>query len=137
MTHSLYITFLKKLLIFSLIIVIIYIGLSYTLPAGFLSLALPFLFPFFIAATLISFHLIIKTLHNRFMKFVNRFMLITAIKLLLYAIVMVSYILLFPTDAIPFALNFLFLYLCFTTFETIFLVKYSKTISDQSNAKQP
>jgi len=131
-----YIAFLKNLLIFSLIIVIIYIVLSYLLPVTWFSMALPFLFPFFIATTLISYHVLLKSLHRRFSKFVNRFMGATAIKLLWYLAVMVTYILIFRYDAIPFAINFFILYLCFTIFETVSLVNYSKSYVSANTPNQ-
>ena len=98
-----YIAFLKNLLIFSLIIVVIYIGLSFLLPASYFSPALPFLFPFFIVTTLISYHFMLKSLHRRFSKFVNRFMGGMAIKLLWYFSVLIIYILFIKYDAVPFA----------------------------------
>lgn len=122
-----YISFLKNLLIFSLIIVTIYIVLSYLLPVTYFSVALPFLFPFYIGTSLISYHFLLKSLHKRFSKFVNRFMGTTAIKLLWYMVVMVSYILIFRTDAVPFSINFFILYICYTIFETVSLVRYSKS----------
>lgn len=131
-----YIAFLKNLLIYSLILVLIYIMISYIMPEGSLSVALPFLFPFYIATTLISYFLIVKSLHNRFSAFVGRFMLITAIKLVWYALILIGYILLFSWDAIPFAINFLLLYLCYTTFETVALVRYSKTHSQHTTTNQ-
>ncbi|NQV02313.1 MAG: hypothetical protein HQ542_06695 [Bacteroidia bacterium] len=125
-----YISFLKNLLIFSLVIVTIYIGLSYLLPERYFSVALPFLFPFYIATSLISYHFLLKSLHRRFSKFVNHFMATTAIKLLWYMIIMVSYIMIFRTDAVSFAINFFILYLCYTIFETVSLVRYSKSYAN-------
>ncbi len=131
-----YIAFLRNLLIFSLIIVVIYIGLSYLLPESYFSPVLPFLFPFYIATTLISYHFMLRSLHRRFSKFVNRFMAATAIKLLWYLTVMVLYILFFTFDAIPFAINFFIFYLCYTVFETVSLVRYSKSYVNKSPPNQ-
>ncbi|MFC2101559.1 hypothetical protein ACFLS7_01035 [Bacteroidota bacterium] len=122
-----YINYLKNLLIFSLIVVTLYIILSYLLPVTYLSVALPYLFPFYIGTSLISYYFLLKSLHRRFSKFVNRFMAATAIKLLWYMVIMVSYILIFRTDAVPFALNFFILYILYTVFETVSLVNYSKS----------
>ncbi len=127
-----YIAFLRNLLIFSLIIVVIYIGLSYLLPGSYFTPALSFLFPFYIATTLISYHFMLRSLHRRFSKFVNRFMAATAIKLLWYFTVMILYILIFTSDAVPFAINFFILYLCYTVFETVSLVRYSKSYVNKS-----
>lgn len=122
-----YITYLKHLLIFSLVIVTIYIILSYLLPVRFFSVALPFLFPFYIATSLISYHYLLRSLHKRFSKFVNQFMAATAIKLLWYMIIMVTYILIFKADAVAFSINFFILYVLYTVFETVSLVRYSKS----------
>lgn len=122
-----YLSYLKNLLIFSLVIVLVYLLLSYLLPVTYFSMALPFLFPFYIGTSLISYHVLLKSLHRRFSKFVNLFMGVTAIKLLWYLVVMVSYILIFRNDAVPFAINFFILYLCYTVFETVALVNYSKS----------
>ena len=127
-----FIAYLKNILIFSLIIVSIYIGLSYILPKRYFSFSLPLLFPFFIITSVISYHFLLKSLHRRFSKFVNRFMAATALKLLLYLIIMVLYIFLFPLDAIPFTINFFILYLCYTIFETVALVRYSKAYVSQT-----
>lgn len=131
-----YISFLKNLLIFSLLIVTIYVILSYLLPVGYFSVALPFLFPFFIGTTLISYHFLLKSLHRRFSKFVNLYMAATGIKLLWYMIIMVSYVLIFRTEAVSFAINFFILYLCYTIFETVSLVKYSKSYSKPSSSNK-
>ncbi|TSA27151.1 MAG: hypothetical protein D4R67_06595 [Bacteroidetes bacterium] len=131
-----YISFLKNLLIFSFIIVILYIICSFILPESYFSIALPYLFPFYIATTLLSYHFMLKSLHRRFSKFVNRFMAATAIKLLWYVIIMVSYILIFRSDAVPFAISFFILYLCYTIFETISLVRYSKSYVNQNPSNQ-
>lgn len=131
-----YLQFLKNLLIYSLIIVLIYIGLSYIIPGGWLSMAVPYLFPFYIATTLITYYLTLKALHHRFSGFVNRFMLITAIKLVWYAIILVAYLLIFSYDAIAFALNFFILYLAYTIFETVSLIKYSRKVAQQIKNKQ-
>jgi len=122
-----FLTFLRNLLIFSLVFVLIYLLFSYILPSQFFSLSLPYLFPFFIAVSLLSYHLLLKALHRRFSKFVNSFLAITGIKLFFFMLVLVIHILLFRSDAIAFSLNFFILYLGYTIFETVSLVKYSQS----------
>jgi len=134
---SAYLTFIIKVLIYSLVIVVITIILSFLLPKTLFSIALPFLFPFFIATTMISYLILLRSLHNKFSNFVNRFMLTTGIKLLLYALILVAYIFLFNSDAIPFVTNFFLLYLCYTIFETISLVKYSKVNQHKITSNAP
>jgi len=126
---SIYILFLRNLLIFSLIIIAILLGLSYILPGNFFSMALPFLFPFFIATTLFSYYFMIRSLQKRFTKFVRSFMLATGFKLVWYLGVMITYVLLFRTGMVQFFTNFFLLYLCYTIFETVTIVNYSKSFS--------
>jgi len=125
---SIYLKFLKHLLIFSGILMVIALSLSFVLPNKFFSPSLPFLFPFFIATSLISFYFLVRTFTARFMKFINTFLLSIIIKLLLYVGIMVIYVFIYRWDAIPFLLGFFILYLCYTVFETVCIIKNSRPV---------
>jgi len=118
-----YLKFLKQLLIFSGILCAIGLFLFLILPKAFLSPALPFLFPFFIASSLLSFYFLVQTISKRFIRFVNTFLLTIIIKLVMYVGVMVAYVLVNRKDAIPFMLGFFVLYLCYTIFEAVCIIK--------------
>lgn len=47
----------------------------------------------------------------------------TVVKLIIYLAILLTYILIFPEDKKAFVISFLAYYLCFTFFETYFLVK--------------
>jgi hypothetical protein len=123
---SAYIKFLRQLLIFSAILGSVALIFMLMLPDSYFSPALPFLFVFFIAASLLSFYYLLQSTHKRFIKFVNTFLLTIIIKLFFYAAVMITYALINRRDAIPFMLGFFILYLCYTIFEAASIIKYTQ-----------
>jgi hypothetical protein len=131
--NSVYLSLLKRLLIFSLILGSIAALLFFLLPAKFITPMLPFLFPFFIAVTLISSYLLIRSSQKKFIKYLNVYLLTTVIRLFLYIAVMVTYILLNKNDILPFTISFFILYLFYTVFEVVWMVSFSKP-GRQTNA---
>jgi len=120
--------FLQKLVIYSVILSFITIGISFLVPKTFISPVLPWLFIFFLVITMISYFILIKAAAKKFIRFLNYYLLITTVKLLLFIAVLMIYIMLNRKDAVPFALSFFLLYLCYTIFEVVMLVGYSKTM---------
>ncbi|MDP4281204.1 MAG: hypothetical protein Q8867_03555 [Bacteroidota bacterium] len=121
-------SFLKKLLIFSGILGIIALILFFFLPRHFFTPVLPLIFVFFILVTLLSYYLLLRIVHVRFIRFVNYFMLSTFVKLILYIAILVLYIFLNKKDAVPFALSFFILYIFYTFFEISAILTYSKKL---------
>ncbi|MCX6268154.1 MAG: hypothetical protein NTW16_12475, partial [Bacteroidetes bacterium] len=121
-----YIKYLSHLLLFSAIIGSVALALSFILPKVYLSPAIPFLLVFFIATSLLSFYYLLQATGKRFIKFVNTFLLTIIIKLFLFAGVMIAYVLMNRSDAIPFMLGFFVLYLCYTVFEAASIIKYTQ-----------
>lgn len=129
---SLFIKFLRQLLVFSAGAGLLAVTAWLLLPGRYVTPALPFLFPFFIGATLLSFHYLLGRTGDRFIRFVNAFLLTIVIKLLLYALVMVGYSLLNRTDAIAFMLAFFILYLGYTVFESVCIIRYTRAAGPES-----
>ena len=123
---SAYINYLRHLLIFSAILGSIALIFYFFLPVTTRTPALPVLFVFFIATSLLSFYYLLKSTSKRFIKFVNTFLLTIIIKLFLYAGVMIAYVFTNRRDAVPFMLSFFVLYLCFTVFEAASIIKYTQ-----------
>ena len=126
-TPSVYLSFLKRLLIFSLIAASVAGILYFLLPAKFITPALPFLFLFFIAVTLTNSYILIKASRKKFLRYLNVYLLTTVLKLFLFTAIIIIYVLLNKTDLVPFTISFFILYLCYTTFEVVWLVSFSKT----------
>jgi hypothetical protein len=121
-----YITFLRRLLIFSVILGILATGIAFAVPARFISPMLPLLFIFFIAVTLIGYYFILGSTSEKFIRFINAYLLVMVIKLLLFIGVIFLYLLNNRQDAAPFAISFFILYLCYMIFEVVNLVAYFK-----------
>ncbi len=114
-----YISFLKKLTIFSLLLAIPGVIAAYTLPPEYITPTLPFLYLFFYSATTVVHYLLLKISENRPTQFTNYFMLLTFGKLIFYLTIILAYIILFKDDAKSFVVSFLILYLFFTAFEVV------------------
>ncbi len=124
--NSAYLKYLKHLLVFSAILGAIALIMMFLLPRSYLSPALPFLFVFFIATSLLSFYYLLRSTGKRFIKFVNTFLLTILLKLFIYAGVMIAYAFFNRADAIPFMLGFFLLYLCYTIFESVCIIRYTQ-----------
>ena len=118
-----YLKYLKQLLIFSGILFTIVLIFTFIFPKNQVSPALPFLIFFFLGTSLLSFYYLLQTIDKRFIKFVNTFLLTIIIKLALYIGVMILYVFVNRKDAIPFILGFFVLYLCYTIFEAVCIIK--------------
>ncbi len=123
---SIYSKFLQHLLIYSAILGVIAIILYYLLPKGFITPVLPFLFVFFLAVSLISFFILIRSLNAKLSRFINTFLITTVAKLILYIGIMILYVLLNPNDAVPFMITFFILYLLYTVFELVKMIPLTK-----------
>jgi len=73
--------------------------------------------------TCVSHYWVTKTVTDRPKAFVRVFMLQTTIKLLLYMVFIMVYLLNFRQNGIPFTVHFLVAYIVFTFFEVISLLK--------------
>jgi len=90
--------------------------------------------PLLLSFTTIWLHgLLIKASEKTPMRFVNQFMMVTGIKLLLYLVFILVFILAWSPYAIPFLIIFFSLYIIFTVLEINELLKFLKTI--QTNSK--
>jgi hypothetical protein len=116
--------FIFKIFVFSLALGVIAFILAQLLPAVYFSMALPFMFPFFLVLTLAAFYVVTKESKNAFSNFINRFMLATFAKMFLSVIVLLAYVFSNKEDAVPFIISFFLLYILYSIFEAIALLKY-------------
>jgi len=121
-----YITFLRRIIIFSIVLGILSVGLRFLVPARFITPTLPLLFLFFIGVTLTGFYFILQSSKDKFIRFVNAYLLVTVIKLFLFVGIIFFYLLRYRQDAAAFAISFFILYVSYTIFEVVNLVTYFK-----------
>ncbi|MDR1792773.1 MAG: hypothetical protein LBR36_04955 [Bacteroidales bacterium] len=139
MLQKLYFRYLRNLLIFSILVILLYIGLRFCI-GEYLSDNLPFLLIGFIVFTALT-HLIIaqadalrltfrpddslskedrmKAFASIERKFISRYMLVTGIKLLTFLLVLVLYAFFNKEDIFGFAIGFFVIYLLYSVFEII------------------
>jgi len=116
---STYLSFVKKLLFFTITISSITAVCFFLMPKNLITPTLPFLTSFFFAITLLSHYLQIKASQKTFARFTSNFMMITFLKLMILMAVLLLYVLTHRSDAIPFIIWYFVLYVCFTAYEVI------------------
>jgi len=119
--------FLKNLLILTSIVSAIAASIYILLPQ-FVTPALPWLILFLAVTTYILFRVLLKASKEKFNKFTNYFMAGTMSKLLLLLSLIAVYLYFFRDDAIRFAATLFILYLIYTFFEVIWLLKINKPV---------
>jgi hypothetical protein len=128
MTKNLYVRFLFRLLVFSLALGVVTVTLYFLTPGKYFTPVLPLIFLFFMIVTYAGYYILVRAARQKFMRFLNIFMLTTVIKLVIFIGVIFIYLLMNKKDAIPFALWFFLLYVGYTFFEVYSLVSYSRTL---------
>jgi len=127
-----YTDFLRKLLIYTVIIGILSSVFIFLLPDGYITPTLPYLIFFFFSVTLIVHLVLIKVSEKKTPSFINYFMLLTFGKLIFFLTIILIYALLNRDDAIPFILSFFVLYLLYTAFEVVLSLAYVKRKKEES-----
>ncbi len=83
--------------------------------------------------TCVSYYWLMKTVTDKPKAFNRVFMMQTTIKLLLYMVCILVYLLFYKQYAIPFAVQFLVVYLIFAVFEVISILKFVKSNTGQTS----
>lgn len=115
--------FHKNLSIFTVIFFIPGLIFYLLAPEQYVSPVLLFIYPVFFLLTLLSFRIINKSLTIKFSRFVNIYMILTVAKLLIYLLIILLYSLVFRNDAVNFIISFFIIYLAYTFFEILAIIK--------------
>jgi hypothetical protein len=121
--------FIRRIIILSVLLTVLSVVLYFILPAGKFSPASPFMPLFFLAVTGGLYYMLLKSIENKFSRFVNQFMIITFAKLFLYIIIIVAYAFLNKPDAFPFVIAFFIFYLIYTVFEIVSFLSDQKKLN--------
>jgi len=97
----------------------------YYLPEYYLPI-FPFLLVFFYVFTAFVHRYLLKVSKNSPRQFIQSTMVLTVVRLILYSIIAIIYILVDKENAIPFAIGLMILYLIFTFFEVCEVCKISE-----------
>ncbi|HRY98874.1 MAG TPA: hypothetical protein P5550_07435 [Bacteroidales bacterium] len=116
--------FSKQLLVFTLITGLAGFMLWLALPLAWRSPVYPYLVVFFFASTLLMHRLLFVKTGERLVRFINRYMMVTTLKIIAFlGIILIYALLVNPSDAIPFTVTFFVLYVAFTLFELLQLLR--------------
>lgn len=115
--------FVYALAIFTAILGIIAVFLQYTLPENMLPASLPLLFLLFIIVSSVVHYFLLRSAAYSGRRFVSYFMAATFLKLFLYLIIIILYAFLIKENVVSFILTFFILYLLYTTFEVVMILK--------------
>jgi hypothetical protein len=118
-----YKSFLLKLFIFSAVIGLISFILKWLLPAGTLSPSLPFLVIYFFIISAVVHYALLKSTTYSARRFVSYFMLATFVKFFIYVITVFAYAYFNRSDLLPFVISFFVLYILYTIFEVLAIIK--------------
>ncbi len=114
--------YIIRLLIFTVILSLIVFGLFSSVLEQFYLPIIPYLIAFFAFISILIHYLLLKASNFRIAKFSTFFMGSTSVKLFLYIIFLVIYVLVDKSNAVAFLLIFFALYFLFTIFETFSLL---------------
>jgi hypothetical protein len=113
-----------RLFIFTALLAVAAFILSKILPPEYITPLLFLFFPFYFLLTTFLFYFLTKAKRTKFSSFVNRFMLATFVKMMLCLSLILGYVLINKSDAVPFILSFFACYVLYTVFEVIALLKF-------------
>lgn len=118
--------FVRKFIIFSLILIAIAAILYATVLRPFYVKSFPLQLLLIGSLTLFSHLRLIKACEQNVRRFTTVYMLSVTLKLMAYLAFMLISLLIDHSNALPFVLNFLALYLCYTVFEVNEVLKFLK-----------
>ena len=114
--------YITRLLIFAAVLSLVVYGLFTTVLEQFYLPVFPYLIAFFVSISVLVHFILLKASNYRIAKFSTFFMGSVTLKLFMYIIFLVVYVLFDKENAVPFLITFFVLYLVFTIFETISLL---------------
>ncbi|MBN2746414.1 MAG: hypothetical protein JXR34_06785 [Bacteroidales bacterium] len=119
-------SFIIKLLYLTALIFVLSLAWKFFAPVEWITptvLVLPF---FFLGVTLVIHSYLSKTYQQKFQKFLNRYLIVTTVKLIGLLVLMAVYIYRFPEDGINFVLTLFVNYLVFTMYEARALILHGR-----------
>ncbi len=125
--------FLKKLLLFCLVLIGLSLILYDSILKDFYMKVYPLQFTLIALVTLLSHLKLMNAYQLNARRFSTTFLSVTAIKLFIYLMFMIIYLLIDRSKAVNFVLTFLVLYLCFTIFEVFEISNFLKKKPKSSN----
>ena len=118
--------FIFRILLLSVIIGAIGYVLFYTVLEDYYLPVFPFLLLFFIILNTVIHAIILKISQQNIARFTRNFMLSSSVKLLIYFVAILLYLLFSKENRLSFIVTFLVLYICYTAFEVMAVLPHVK-----------
>ena len=118
--------FILRIIMFTIILISISVILYMTLLKNFYVRLFPAQLLLIGLLTAYSHVRLMKVSEQNIRRFTSAFMLSVTLKLMIYLSFLLICLLIDPSDALPFVLTFFILYLCYTVFEVVQILKYFK-----------
>ncbi len=135
MIKQLYKKFINKTLLTGLISgVVLYIIFVQLLP-NYYHPAIPYMLIFAVGITLLVHWYLLNALPKRPQAFINTFLMFMGIKMLGYLLFLVIVVFFSSNNIVPFVLSFFGIYIIFTVFETLIILKTEKLFRDNTHKK--
>ena len=131
---SSYSHFLKQLILIALGLEIIVSAIYFKVFPAFL-VKIPIVILFFLALTALIHYLLYKSVRQG-AKFIGYYMGTFAIKFFVYIIITACYLYFFRNEKYPFVILLALIYIIFTVFETISILKHVKQVEDERVKEQ-
>lgn len=132
-----FLNFLRKISILTIVLAAIAISMYYLIPHEYITYTLPYQLVFFLVVYLVVFYVMLKSsYHKKKVKFISNFMLSTTVKLLSFLAIILIYAFQVPADAIQFIITFFILYMIYTTFEIISILKLMRKTNDEPSSNR-
>jgi len=129
--QQIFTVFLKRIVIFSLIIGIVEYAVTTQINPKWISNSWPFIVLFFLSFTVLLHRQLLKSTEGQPKKFVFTFLMMTTVKILLYLAVILVYVMVNRADAIGFIIAFFVNYFLFTAFELSAVMKLLRKATDK------
>lgn len=124
--------FIRKLIIYTLILTAIGLAFFFLLPDRYITPMLPYINAFFFVITLITYYTTLRYIRQKVSRFVNYYLIATFAKLFLFIIVILIYLFVNKPDALRFVVTFFIYYLLYTIFEVKEIMKIANNSNDQT-----
>ncbi|MBA7559706.1 hypothetical protein ES708_01321 [subsurface metagenome] len=124
---------LKKFIVKGIFITLLLAVIGYFLFTGvfnpYYQVILPFVLLFIFLFTTVIHTILLKTARKEPKKLVNRFLMLTGLKMMIYLLFMIIYLVISKQDSAPFLLTFLIVYLVFSIFEILSILSHLKRVT--------
>lgn len=124
---------LKKFIVLGIFITLLLAVIGYFLFTvvfnPYYQVILPFVLLFVFLFTTVIHAILLKTARKKPKKLINRFLMLTGLKMMIYLLIMMIYLVISKQDSAPFLITFLIVYLVFSFFETLSILSYLKRVT--------